>query len=151
MENNVTKLKRCPFCGEPARRYIDNSGDRPSNRVGCIQLCEYGMDEETWQSRPIEDALTAELTQARDVLNNIEGWADDEHNVWSSWMRYMFSKGTHNPDGTWTMPKWAVERWMRQMETKYEDLSEQEKKSDRDVFLEWHGHMITKICGDGIK
>lgn len=54
------------------------------------------------------------------------------HNQWSGWMKYLFSKGEINIDGTWTMPKWAVERWQRQMNTKYENLSEQEKKSDKE-------------------
>ena len=37
----------------------------------------------------------------------------------------------YNVDGTWTMPKWAVERWTRQMNTEYKNLSEEEKDSDR--------------------
>jgi hypothetical protein len=58
------------------------------------------------------------------------------HNQWSGWVRYMFSKGTFN--GTWTMPAWAAERWKRQMETPYAELSESEQNSDRteaDKFL----------------
>ncbi len=61
------------------------------------------------------------------------------HSQWSGWMQYLFSKGTFNDDGTWTMPKWAVDRWTRQMYTEYADLSEIEKDSDRaeaDKFLE---------------
>ena len=54
------------------------------------------------------------------------------HNQWSGWMKYLFSKGEMNIDGTWTMPKWAVQRWQKQMNTQYGDLSEQEKKSDRE-------------------
>lgn len=60
------------------------------------------------------------------------------HEQWSGWVRYMFSKGTFNDDGTWTMPAWAVERWKRQMETPYAELSESEQNSDRneaDKFL----------------
>lgn len=53
------------------------------------------------------------------------------HKQWSGWMEYLFSKGTFNPDGTWTMPAWAVVRWTRQMKTDYADLSEDEKESDR--------------------
>ncbi len=53
------------------------------------------------------------------------------HDQWSKWERYMFSMGTFNDDGTWTMPAWAVERWMRQMNTPYLDLSESEKEGDR--------------------
>ena len=52
--------------------------------------------------------------------------------AWSGWIKYQFSKGTLNDDGTWTMPAWAVERWMRQANTLYADLPELEKASDRD-------------------
>lgn len=51
--------------------------------------------------------------------------------AWSGWMKYQFSKGTLNEDGTWTMPAWAVERWTRQMNTLYVFLNEEEKASDR--------------------
>ena len=47
-------------------------------------------------------------------------------------MEYLFSKGTFNDDGTWTMPQWDVERWTRQMKTPYAELSEDEKDNDRD-------------------
>jgi len=61
------------------------------------------------------------------------------HSQWSGWMRHMFNKGKMNPDGTWTMPKWAVDRWTHQMNLKYDDLTEAEKESDRreaDKFIE---------------
>lgn len=61
----------------------------------------------------------------------IEELSSVEHERWSGWMVYQFSKGTLNDDGTWTMPRWAVERWMRQAETPYSELSEEEKESDR--------------------
>lgn len=60
-----------------------------------------------------------------------EKLADQEHERWSSWMIYMFSKGKLNNDGTWTMPEWAVERWSKQAGMKYGGLSEKEKDSDR--------------------
>lgn len=59
--------------------------------------------------------------------------------VWAGWMRHLFSKGTFNDDGTWTMPAWAVKRWLRQMVTTYDNLSLSEQDSDRkeaDKFLE---------------
>lgn len=53
------------------------------------------------------------------------------HEQWSKWMKYLFSKGTFNEDGTWTMPKEFTDRWKRQMNTRYAELSEVEKESDR--------------------
>lgn len=53
------------------------------------------------------------------------------HKAWSGWMKYIFSKTTMNADGTATIPKWAVERWHRQMNTEYSDMREAEKESDR--------------------
>jgi len=61
-----------------------------------------------------------------------EALAAQEHARWSRWMRWMFDCGTYNPDGTWTMPADKVERWTRQMNTPYAELSEREKDSDRE-------------------
>ena len=53
------------------------------------------------------------------------------HDQWSNWMEYLFQKCTHNiHTGEMTIPAWAVDRWKRQMSTKYEFLSESEKESD---------------------
>ncbi|HDR3523998.1 TPA: hypothetical protein QCN93_004711 [Bacillus pacificus] len=60
------------------------------------------------------------------------------HEQWSGWMEYLFSKSVKNEDGTVIIPKWAVDRWERQVNTSYKDLSEEEKDSDRkeaDKFL----------------
>lgn len=57
--------------------------------------------------------------------------AEYAHKAWSDWMTYLFSKGTFNEDGTWTMPDWAVERWKRQAATDYNQLPNDEKESDR--------------------
>ena len=66
--------------------------------------------------------------------NNLrEELAELQHDIWSGWMHYLFSKGTQNEDGTWTMPAWAVERWRRQAATPYSNLSEPEKNSDREI------------------
>lgn len=68
-----------------------------------------------------------------------EELAELAHDQWARWMKYLFSKGTFNEDGTWTMPRDSVLRWQRQMKTPYSELSEKEKESDRaeaDKFLE---------------
>ncbi len=68
-----------------------------------------------------------------------EALADLCHEQWIGWMRHMFSKGISNHDGTWTMPAKMAERWQRQMNTPYSQLSQSEQDSDRneaDKFME---------------
>jgi len=57
--------------------------------------------------------------------------AEQAHISWSGWMKYLFDKSEKNSDGTVTIPKWAVDRWERQLATDYKELSEGEKESDR--------------------
>ena len=58
--------------------------------------------------------------------------ADLQHEIWSHWMRYLFEVSLQNDDGTVTIPADKVERWKRQMITKYVDLSDDEQNSDLD-------------------
>lgn len=53
------------------------------------------------------------------------------HKQWSGWIRYMFGKGIKLPDGGLYLPKWAVERWIRQADTTFMDLTAEERNSDR--------------------
>jgi len=62
---------------------------------------------------------------------DLEAFAELCHSQWSGWINYLFDKGEFNADGTFTMPAWAVERWKRQAETKYLDLSAKEQDNDR--------------------
>lgn len=64
-------------------------------------------------------------------MNIREELAKYAHVAWSGWMLYLFEKSTLNPDGTVTIPKWAVDRWKRQAQTAYADLSPEEQDSDR--------------------
>ena len=57
--------------------------------------------------------------------------AEYAHKAWSGWMRYLFLKGKWNADGSFTIFKDSAERWLRQMNTPYHELSEGEKESDR--------------------
>ena len=67
------------------------------------------------------------------MTNNdmIEILADFEHDRWSRWQKHVFNKCIVNSDGTLTIPKEFVDRWTRQINTNYNDLSEEEKDSDR--------------------
>lgn len=61
----------------------------------------------------------------------IEILADYEHDSWSRWQKHVFDNSIENNDGSFTIPKELVDRWQRQINTSYCDLSEQEKESDR--------------------
>ena len=74
----------------------------------------------------VEPEKSCETTSLREKL------AELCHKQWSGWMLYLFGKGSHTEAGTWIMPKWAVDRWTRQMAADYNELSEQEKDQDRD-------------------
>jgi len=67
-----------------------------------------------------------ESNATREVL------ADVSHEIWSHWMRWMFTCGEIQNDGSWVMPASLVERWHRQMSTSYADLTEKERDSDRE-------------------
>ncbi len=67
-----------------------------------------------------------------DFYKRLEDLASLQHGIWSHWMEYLFRVGTLNEDGTFTIPADKVERWMLQMETKYHDLPEDQRESDRD-------------------
>lgn len=58
--------------------------------------------------------------------------ADVQHQIWSHWMNYLFSVSNQNNDGSYTIPSEKVLRWKRQIQSVYSDLSEDEKKSDRE-------------------
>lgn len=60
-----------------------------------------------------------------------EQLADYAHQAWSGWMQYLFELSQKNEAGGVVIPPALVARWKRQMATKYVDLPETEKLSDR--------------------
>ena len=61
-----------------------------------------------------------------------ENLARLEHEQWTHWMEYMYSLCVQDTEGNYIIPKEKAERWLRQMKTKYKDLPESEKRSDRE-------------------
>jgi len=67
----------------------------------------------------------------------IEKLAEIEHQRWSDWQAYLFSKSEWTKDG-YLMPKELCKHWQRQIDTPYSKLSEREKESDRkEVMRYW--------------
>ena len=87
------------------------------------------------------------MTNAEKVKLRTE-LADLCHEQWSGWMRYLFSKSLPIKDGSYFIPKWAVKRWYRQMNTPFSDLPEQEKQSDyveADKFMGIINNVLKKV------
>ena len=80
--------------------------------------------------------------------NHRERLATIEHERWADWMKYQFSLCKQNPDGSLTIPADAVKHWTRQIETKYEDLTEKEKDSDREQ-VDRYWHIILQLASGG--
>lgn len=104
---------RCQVCGWP----LAESADK-----GCVPG--------DCSMRPRPNPTYAEQIEHAAAVR--EALATYAHEAWFGWMRYLFTTGTFNDDGTWTMPRWAVERWTRQATTHYNGLPEDEKAGDRD-------------------
>jgi hypothetical protein len=90
--------------------------------------------------------LTVEIDDSR-IREKRELLAKLAHEQWSGWMHYLFSKGTYNEDGTWTMPVDFVNRWHRQMTVPYDRLPEEEKDSDRKEADRVIGTLLKKQYG----
>jgi hypothetical protein len=69
--------------------------------------------------------VTARNVTPREDLANLS------HEIWAHWMTYMFSRCEETQGGT-LIPFELEQRWKRQMQTDYADLSEKEKESDRE-------------------
>lgn len=68
---------------------------------------------------------------------HIDALATVEHERWAHWQRYMHGKGTRLGDGSLLLPADLVSRWERQIATRFEDLTADEKESDRDQVREY--------------
>jgi len=74
------------------------------------------------------------------MTNNNEWWlekaAEIEHRIWAKWQRWVHDCCIPTEHGL-TIPKFKVERWNRQINTPYSELSEIEKEYDRFHAIEY--------------
>ena len=55
--------------------------------------------------------------------------AENDHKNWSTWMRYLFTKGKFNKNGTFTINAETVKKCIYLIETEYNKLTEEEQRS----------------------
>lgn len=97
-----------------------------SVRMGCFR--DFVPASKCYETEQAADNKIAEL---RSLFVVREDLAEYAHNCWSRWMRHLFGKGAKNPDGSLTLPKEVVERWLRQMNTPYPELTAEDRVSDQ--------------------
>lgn len=83
-----------------------------------------------------------------------EALADQEHERWSRWMKYLFGKCRRGKRdlGSLVIPGDSVRHWQRQIDTPYADLSEREKDSGRKeadlTIATMQAHQQTRIAAE---
>lgn len=125
--------KLCEICGEPLSvEDFDNgfcSDEKLCGANARIKILQQKISSlEEFKTQVINKKITFPSPGTLEF----EKHAAVEHEIWSHWMKYMFSVCKNTPSGTVTIPMNLVERWREQMETPYDILSEDEKKSDRE-------------------
>lgn len=86
------------------------------------------------------------------IAELIEALANIEHERWAHWQRYLHSSATARADGSLQLPAGLVARWERQIATKYSNLSDREKESDREQVRKYlaivSAALVTPLEGD---
>lgn len=72
----------------------------------------------------------------------IEKLAAIEHERWAHWQSYLHSKCKENSDGSLTIPKELVDKWNKQIETSYYELTEKERGSDREQVMKYLEYVL---------
>ena len=89
--------------------------------------------------RPEADALLDALLEELAAL---------EHERWAHWQKYVHEQGELQTDGSLLIPSEKVRRWQEQIETKYADLSEAEKDSDREQVRRYVPLIASALAGN---
>lgn len=93
--------------------------------------------------------MPKDSSEIEKVLNGlVEELASIEHERWSHWQRYMHSKCLRLSDGSLLVPAELVSRWESQFKTRYEDLGDEEKDSDRAQVRRYLPLVIASLAAD---
>jgi len=62
-----------------------------------------------------------------------EKFAEKIHIVWAEWMLYVFQNCKSDVEGNMIIPKDLVKRWKRQSSQTFDELTEEEKFTDKKI------------------
>jgi len=74
--------------------------------------------------------------KSKQFENAVELLSEIEHERWSRWQKYLHESCVPNNDGSLTIPFELVNKWEKQMNTPYKQLTDKEKNSDRELVME---------------
>lgn len=77
---------------------------------------------------PADETIKAVL-ESPELLEKL---AAIEHERWAHWQQYVHGHCESTSDGSLIIPATLAQRWQTQIDTRYADLSETEKDSDRE-------------------
>jgi len=89
------------------------------------QWLDYNFWKREYWGSDISDFIN--MDRASKIRISIEDDAKRIHQIWSNWYKYQRDNST--PEN--------IERWNKQSETEYKDLSEEDKEKDRDIIKKY--------------
>ena len=149
LEPDIDRFVRLLAC-----KFVDNvtyyEGEKELEalyRFGGYDIAFISIEHEesytpTHKARPVFVPRLSEHSSTRlrkKIKSNgahLEFHAERQHQIWGHWMDYQFSLCQEQADGSLVIPAEKVERWKRQLATSYDELSEAERESDRQVVRE---------------
>ncbi len=108
-------------------------------KMGCVR--DFAPADKCY---PTEQEADSKIAELESLIGVREALAEYAHNAWSRWMRFMLGKGAKNEDGSIYMSPELIARWERQMNTPYQELTPEDRVSDRN-----EAHRIMDIVAKG--
>lgn len=106
----------------------------------------------------IEDIPNITNEEADKVYWFVNSIAGKHHDYWRHWIKYLFSRAEHNPDGSITIDREYVDKWLRRMNFEYNALSGREQSYNLDMveqfFIEFIRYILIpneKWLRDGVE
>lgn len=107
--------------------------------------CGYGCGRAWDEPGEFNDCVSAYHLDAMKKTPHLQGSEEEmieklaaiEHERWADWQKYCHSKGILDEFGNLKFMSGYIKNWERQINTHYNNLTEEEKQSDRDQVMRY--------------